>query len=468
VSRPALLRIAAAAAAATALLAARTGPAVAQDAPDETRTSVSVGVDQALAIALPSPAKTIFVANPAVADVQAHDPSRMLVLGRKPGATTIYVTDYRGAVVAYAVRVQRQAAAAAEAVAARAPRARVRLSPTPKGLDVAGEVATPREAAAVKAAASDFLDEKETLNFGVGVTGDTQVNLQVRIVEVSRQVSNSLGFNWNSLSNNGSTIVALATGRPFLSAAGEANPFTRNSALNPANSLAFGYRSPGGTTNVNGIIDALQTEGLVSILAQPNLTAASGETASFLAGGEFPVPVAQDNDAISIEWKKFGVALDFTPVVLDPGRLSIKVRPEVSELSDQGAVTINSIKVPSITVRRAETTIQLASGQSFAIAGLFQNNLSSSVNQFPWLADLPVIGQLLRSTSYTHNQSELVIIVTPYIVRPVDRPGALHTPADGVLVASDLEQIIFGRTGNLGPDRLHLKGPAGFMLEDKP
>src|SRR5262249_39812736 len=155
------------------------------------------------------------------------------------------------------------------------------------------------------------------------------------------------------------------------------------------NSLAFGYRSPGGSTNVNGIVDALQTEGLVSILAQPNLTAASGQTASFLAGGEFPVPVAQQNNAISVEWKKVGGALDFLPVVLDAGRLSIKVRPEVSELSDQGSVVINNIRVPSVTVRRAETTIELASGQSFAIAGLFQNNLSSTVNQFPWLADLP-------------------------------------------------------------------------------
>ncbi len=440
-------------------------------APIEARAaaSVAVEVDRSYAIELGEPARTVYVANPQIADVQVGEPRRVVVVGRKPGGTTIYVTAADGAVSAYAITVLRPLRPALEAVKARAPNADLRVSGAPHGMGVSGQVETPREAAAVKAAASQFLDDKESLAFDVGVTGDMQVNLQVRIVEVSRQVSRTLGFNWSSLSNNGGTILGVATGRDFTAVAGAAAAFTRNSALNPADSIRFGYRSPGGHTNLNGVLDALQTEGMVSVLAQPNLTAASGQTASFLAGGEFPVPVAQDrNNNITVEWKKFGVALDFTPVVLDPGRISVKVRPEVSEISDNGAVTINNLKIPAIAVRRAETTVELASGQSFAIAGLFQNNITKTVNQFPWLADLPLFGELLRSTSFTHDQSELVIIVTPYIVRPVSQAAALHTPADGTVFANELEEIVLGRVAGLPQEHPHLKGPAGFILEDAP
>jgi pilus assembly protein CpaC len=452
-------------------LAAATSPACAQPVAELAASGAPMvlEVDRATSIELPSPAKSVYVANPAIADVQVGDPRRVVVIGRKPGGTTVHVVRADGAVSAYAVNVVRPLRPALEAVRSRAPKADLRVAPAPRGMSVSGQVATPREAAAVKKAASQFLGENEKLDFDVDVTGEDQVNLQVRIVEVSRQVSRTLGFSWAALGNHGSTILGLATGRDFLGTTGPLAPLTRSSALNPANTVLFGYHNPAGTVNVNGVLDALQAEGMVSILAQPNLTAASGQTASFLAGGEFPVPVAQDQrNSITIEWKKFGVALDFTPVVLDPGRLSIKVRPEVSEISDNGAVVINNIRVPALTVRRAETTVELASGESFAIAGLFQNNISKSVSQFPWLADLPVIGELLRSTSFTHDQSELVIIVTPYIVKPVRQSAALHTPGDGLAFANELEEIVLGRVAHMPADHPHLKGPAGFILEDTP
>ena len=429
-------------------------------------TRIDVEIDQAQALDLASPAVTVFVANPAVADVQAKDPRRVLVFGRKVGATTIYVTNANGQVTAYTVDVMHAASQAAQALAGQPGAAGVKVRPAPRGLSIEGEVATPREAAAVKRRAEQFVDDKQALNFDVGVTGETQVNLQVRIVEVSRSVSRSLGFSWDVLSNNGSTILGLNTGRSLTGPDGVIPPFARSPLS--VNSFLFGYRSPGGSVNVNGVIDALQTEGVVSILAQPNLTAASGQTASFLAGGEFPVPVSQDKDTISVEWKKFGVALDFTPVVLDAGHISIKVRPEVSEITDRGAVTVNNIRIPGLAVRRAETTVDLASGQSFAIAGLFQNNISSSVNEFPWLADMPIIGQLLRSNSYQHEESELVIIVTPYVVRPVSNPAALKTPADSLVFANELEQALLGRVQVMPKDHPRLSGPAGFILEDKP
>ena len=429
-------------------------------------STIEVAVDHARPLDLASAAVTVFVANPAIADVQTKDPRRILVFGRKVGGTTIYVTNAHGEVNAYTVDVVRDAERPAAALAARSGGAGVKVRSAPRGLTVEGEVQTPRDAAALKRRAEQFIEDKDGLNYDVGLLGETQVNLQVRIVEVSRRVSRSLGFSWDALSNNGSTILGLATGRSIAGPNGVIPPAARGPL--GVNSFLFGYRSPGGSVNVNGVIDALQTEGVVSVLAQPNLTAASGQTASFLAGGEFPIPVAQPGDSISIEWKKFGVALDFLPVVLDPGRISIRVRPEVSEITDRGSVIIDNIRVPGLAVRRAETTVELASGQSFAIAGLFQNNISSSVDEFPWLADVPIIGQLLRSNSYQHDESELVIIVTPYIVNPVANPTALRTPADGLVFANELEQAILGRVQIMPKGHPRLIGPAGFILEDKP
>ena len=224
---------------------------------------------------------------------------------------------------------------------------------------------------------------------------------------------------------------------------------------------------------MNTLLDALQGEGLISVLAQPNLTAISGATANFLAGGEFPVPVAQGLNEVTVEWKRFGVSVDFTPVVLNGNRISVKVRPEVSELSDQGAIVLNNIKIPSVTVRRADTTVELASGQSFAIAGLYQKNLTNQVNDFPGLGELPIIGPLLRSSSFQRNETELVIIVTPYIVHPVSEQGDLHTPEEGIVFSNDLDRILHGRlTGKAGtgaqssaPTAEHLQGDAGFSQE---
>jgi len=429
---------------------------------------VTVEVDDATFISLYEPAAKVFVPNPEIADVQADDPLKIMVYGRKAGKTSIYVTTRSGQVRAYTVNVVRSAGQVRDTLRAMVPDARIDVASAPNGLTISGNVATPRQAEAVKAAAQQYLSEKESLNFNVGVTGGTQVNLQVRIAEVSRSVSRSFGFNWSAIFNNDSIAVGLLTGRsPVTNGFGD---FTRDTSPSLLNSIGVGYS--GHSANISALVDALQAEGLVTILAEPNLTATSGENASFLAGGEFPVPVAQSRDQVTIEWKHFGVSLDFTPTVLEAGRISIKVRPEVSELSDAGAVTINGVKVPSIAVRRAETTVELASGQSFAIAGLFQNSASSNVSRFPWLGDIPVLGALFRSTNFKRNESELVIIITPYIVRPVSRTTDLKVPTDGMNFANELEQVLYGRMLHK-PDAAadgklpHLSGPAGFMLEDK-
>ena len=224
---------------------------------------------------------------------------------------------------------------------------------------------------------------------------------------------------------------------------------------------------------MNGLIDALGKEGLISILAEPNLTAMSGETATFLAGGEFPIPIPIDQNRVTIEFKKFGVSLSFTPTILNGERINLRVRPEVSQLSQQGAIELAGFRIPSLTTRRAETTVELGSGQSFAIAGLMQNNTAQDNLRTPGLGDLPILGPLFRSDRYRRNESELVIIVTPYVVRAPSTK--LAAPNDGMVPPNDVERILSGvnyraqlNDRNTVP-RLRtgqgLIGPSGFVLD---
>ena len=199
-----------------------------------------------------------------------------------------------------------------------------------------------------------------------------------------------------------------------------------------------------GNLDLNYAIDALDREGFLTVLAEPNLTALTGQAANFLAGGEFPIPVPT-RDGIGIEYREFGVKLDFTPTVLNSGRISMQVRPEVSDLSDAGAIRINDISVPSISTRRAETTIELGSGQSFAIAGLIENSVSQDKDKYPGLGDIPIIGALFRSDRFRREETELLIVVTPYLVKPVsDRHITL--PTDNFVAPNDVDRILKGKS----------------------
>jgi len=220
------------------------------------------------------------------------------------------------------------------------------------------------------------------------------------------------------------------------------------------------------------VIDALAADNLITILAEPNLTAQSGETASFLAGGEFPIPVAgttaNGGVTVTVEFKQFGVSLALVPTVLSPTRLNLRVRPEVSQLSNNGAVSVpvgtnSTLTIPALTVRRAETTVELGSGQSFAIAGLLQRTSTDLTNALPGLGELPVIGALFKSNDFQRGESELVIIVTPYIVQPAPSPDAFRLPTDGFRPATDLDRILYGR--QIAPDSGGQPVDAGFILK---
>ncbi len=197
--------------------------------------------------------------------------------------------------------------------------------------------------------------------------------------------------------------------------------------------------------DVASALDLAENDGLVTMLAEPNLTALSGETASFLAGGEIPIPVSQTLGSVSIEYKQYGVSLAFTPTVLSDGRISMRVRPEVSQISATGAVTLNGFSVPSFSTRRAETTVELGSGQAFMIGGLLSNNHNNSTDKAPALGDLPILGALFRSNKFTRSETELVIIVTPYLVKPVSA-NQIALPTDGYKGATDFERVVLGQS----------------------
>ncbi|MGN6058764.1 MAG: type II and III secretion system protein family protein, partial [Sphingomicrobium sp.] len=252
-------------------------------------------------------------------------------------------------------------------------------------------------------------------------------------------------------------LLSRDTTSGFQFGIGQGNPGTIGSGGNGSLfNIAAGGTTLGAAGHLLGLdllstLNLAQTDGYATILAEPNLTALSGETASFLAGGEFPIPVSQSLGAVTIEYKQYGVGLAFTPIVLQDGRISIRVRPEVSELSDAGSVTLNNFNVPALTTRRAETTVELGSGQSFMIGGLLRNTNSNAISKAPLLGDLPILGALFRSTKFRRQETELVIIVTPYLVRPVS--GQMALPTKGYRAPTDAEFNLEGQTfkGVSGP-----------------
>lgn len=409
-------------------------------------------------VRLGAPAATVFVADPEVADVQAPSGGAFFILGKKSGRTTVYALGAGNQVVyARRVEVRHDVGHLQTLLRQRFPDYRFDLSSAPGSLMVSGAVDAPGDAEAVVRTLSSTLGKDAEIVNRLSVRAPTQVHLRVRIAEVSREVSQVLGINWGSVSSPGNWLGGVLSGRDFIDDAGKVLLDDDG-----AWSMLAGFVT--GNINITALIDALDKESMLTVLAEPNLTAVSGQTASFLAGGEFPIPIGQDDDTISIEFKPFGVALDFTPTVIGTDRISLNVRPEVSELSDANSIDIGGLRIPGLTVRRVETTVELASGQSLAIGGLLQDNVRDVVSSLPGLGDLPILGRLFSSTDYLNNKSELVVIVTPYVIRPTDA-DALRTPTATLRPASDVEFILHRRlkVDPLESDLPRLSGDAGFI-----
>lgn len=423
------------------LLSIVSPPALAQSSVRNLTTgegTVEIEVNKGVLVRLPHPASAVFVANPAYADIAVKSPTLVYVMGRRTGVTSLFAVGDNDHVLAdVTLKINHNLSEIRKSLREVLPDTAVDAKSVPGGLLLTGQVNTIREAEEARRIGTRFLAKDEQLINQIGIVGPNQVNLRVRVAEVSRTVMKKLGFNFDVVGSIGNFAFGLATGRPFSGALDSA------SRLSGAGALAGTYSS--GNWDVNGIIDALDDEGLVTLLAEPNLTALSGETANFVAGGEFPIPIAQDNNKVSVEFKKFGVSLAFTPVINNGNRITLTVVPEVSALSSSGAVTLNGFSIPALTTRRADTTVELGSGQSFAIAGLLQNNTTQNVNEFPGLADLPILGALFRSTNFKRDETELVIIVTPYLVRPVST-AALSVPTEGLEIPDDYDRVVKGET----------------------
>ena len=439
-------------------------------------------------VELPGPALTVLVADPRIARVQPASPTSLFIMGVNAGRTNLIATREDGSLVAEfditvqasgTVAAQGGPVAAAPAVSAgqvqsmirRVVRGgqNVRVTMVGRGaIALSGMVPTAADAQRAEAVAKAMGGESREVINNLTLLSGIQVNLRVRVAEISREVTRDLGFNWLAAFNDGTFQLGLRTGTGVL---GTAIGAITGATTSTGGLVGLGYR--GGNWDINGIIDALAQDRLVTILAEPNLTAQSGEVASFLAGGEFPVPSAasSNSNALTVEYKQFGVSLSFVPTVLSPERLNMRVRPEVSELSDQNSVTFplagSVVRIPGLTVRRAETTIEVGSGQSFAIAGLLSRTSGYNNSGIAGLGDIPVLGTLFRSDRFRRNETELVIIITPYLVRPVSDPQALATPLDSFRPATDLERILLRRQTGSGTPYRQIRPPAaaGFIVE---
>ncbi|MBT5267403.1 MAG: type II and III secretion system protein family protein [Rhodospirillaceae bacterium] len=433
----------------------------------ESKLTVERGKGRLLKLA--KAVSTVFLADPKVADVQIKSPTMIYLLGKSVGETTLYGVGKGDKLVAsLSISVTHDLARLRALIAQTVPESSVNVETVEGSIMLTGMVSSPAVAADLKQLAERFTGKGDLIN-RLAIDAPTQVNLRVRMAEVSRTLIERFGVNWEALFNNGTALFGLATGRPIFDAANAL--LTR---VDGTNNVLGGLRT--GSVDLNVMIDFLAEEGLVNILAEPNLTAISGQKAEFLAGGEFPMVVPQRDGVFTIIFKEFGVSLEFTPTVLSEGRISLEVAPEVSQLSSRGAVELNGTVIPALNKRRVETRVELASGQSFAIAGLLQENLQHDTTKLPGLGDLPVLGNLFRSDEFTKGETELVIIVTPYLVNPVSNK-ALRSPlmsssgakvdengSDRPRPGSRVGQLMAGDTETR---RLagNLIGPVGFALD---
>jgi len=420
-------------------------------------------------IRLPRPAGTVFIANPEVADVQVKSPSLIYINAKTPGETVLYAVDADDNVLLNApIRVEHDVSRLRESLHALIPGENVMVESVDGSLVLKGNISTAGRAEKATTLATAIASEaKGKVVNQLAVATPNQINLRVKVAEVNRTVLKALGVNWTKFFGR----TQFNTNLPVTG-----GQITSTSDL----ALTFGRSA----VPINATIDAMASEGLITILAEPNLTATSGQPASFHAGGEFPVPVAGSTSngipTITVAFKEFGVKLDFTPTIIDAQHVSLRVRPEVSELSNTGAVSTPigngaTVTIPALTKRSAETTVELGSGESFALAGLLQHTVTQDISKVPGLGDIPILGQLFRSERFQKGETELVFIVTPYLVRPTATVGALASPTDGWIAPHDTQAIINGATYRqrlpaaervrLSPGSQGLVGPVGFRLD---
>ncbi len=400
---------------------------------------VRIAINKSETIRVDRPFGEALIGSAEIADVIPLTDQSIYVLGKKVGTTRLSLVDAQKKLLGVIeIEVSYDVTGIRAQLKQSLPRSRIKVSSVNGRIMLSGNVVDAPSVQKAVAIAEQFAP-KAVLN-SMSVDSPQQVLLEVRFVEASRDAARDLGVNWEAFSRKAGNF-AMLTGVGGAAAGAAVTAF-------PSNNVPFGTviaRLLNKGTSADVIVQALERRGLARRLAEPNLVALSGDTASFLAGGEFPFPVAQDNNTITIEFKKFGVGLAFTPTVLSSGLINLKIEPEVSDIDTTNTVTVNGTTIPGLVARRARTTVELRDGQSFAIAGLLQSNHTKAHRQLPWIGKVPVLGALFRSASYEKRETDLVIIVTPRLVKPA-RPGQkLITPFDKSVASNDPDFFLRGK-----------------------
>jgi len=430
---------------------------------------LALGVGKSLVIDLPRDIKDVLVADPKIANAVVRSAQRAYIIGAAVGQTNIVFFDSAGQqIAAYDIAVKRDLNGLRSALKATMPNSDIQLEGLGDGVILTGTAASPIEAQQAGDLAARLVGGAEKVVNSITVRGRDQVMLKVTVAEVARSIIKQLGVDLSGKLNYGTAVVNFNNTNPFTQVG---QPLVAN------NTITTGF---GSSPSVQATIRAMESAGVVRTLAEPNLTAISGESATFISGGEFPISTgvtcqttaagAVGQCAPSIAFKKFGISLNFTPVVLTEGRISLRVMTEVSEVSNDNSINITGVQVPSIKTRRAETTLEIPSGGSMAMAGLIQDQTKQAINGLPGLSQLPVLGQLFRSRDYINNQTELMVWVTPYVVRAVAQKD-LSRPDDGFASASDPQtdllgsiNRIYGVPGRVEPAR-NYRGTYGFITD---
>jgi pilus assembly protein CpaC len=430
---------------------------------------LSLGIGKSIVIDLPRDIKDVLVADPKIANAVVRSAQRAYIIGAAVGQTNIVFFDSAGQqIAAYDIAVKRDLNGARVALKQILPNSDIQIDGLGDGVILTGTAATPIEAQQAADLAARLAGGADKVVNSIAVRGRDQVMLKVTVAEVARSIIKQLGIDLSGQLNYGTAVVNFNNSNPF-TATGQ--PLVGSNAITT---------SFGSTPSVQATLRAMESAGVTRTLAEPNLTAISGESATFIAGGEFPIPTgvtcqttaagAVGQCAPSIAFKKFGISLNFTPIVLSEGRISLRVMTEVSEVSNDNSINVTGISVPSVKTRRAETTLEIPSGGSMAMAGLIQDQTKQAVNGLPGLSQLPVLGTLFRSRDFQNNTTELMVLVTPYIVRAVAQKD-LSRPDDGFASASDPQSDllgninrIYGVPGRVEPAR-NYRGTYGFITD---
>lgn len=421
----------------TALVAVPTA-AHAQSTKDQKVIILSLGRGQQ--VNLGTAITDVIITNPGVADVELKSNRQLYIYGKGPGETSVIATDAAGRTVYSAtIRVGANLETLDQMLAVAMPEADVDVTTMNGVIILTGTVQQPEEAAEAFDLITAFSGGQSKIINRIKTATPLQINLQVRVAEVSRTLSKEITGNLR-----GADSGVDSGGAPYFFGAGRGRDVTSGTTV----TLPAGLSTVAGIGRLFGIdveaaFDLSERAGLTSTLANPNLTTVSGETAEFLAGGRFPI-VTSSNNGVSVQYETYGINLTYTPIVLANGRISLRVRTEVSDISSQGAIRINGLEVPATTSRMAETTVELGSGQSMMIAGLLNNQLSSSVDKTPGLGDVPVLGALFKSNGWRRNETELMIVITPYLVKPVS-DSQIKLPTDGINSIDDVQRVVMGK-----------------------